>query len=116
MTFGKGKQTDMEEISRKAALIKHSKVSQKGEKNPNWKNGISKNNYHYKKIQKKRFPEKIKAREKVQKAIKSGRLVNPDFCKECGRRTSRLHAHHKNYSYPLKVEWLCVGCHRKRHE
>jgi len=103
------------EKGRLGAIAKHKKYSQIGEKNPNWKKGISKNNYHYKKIQKEKYPEKIKARESVYKAIKSGKLIKPDNCKICKRRTSRLHGHHKYYNQPLKVEWCCVQCHRKLH-
>jgi len=116
MVFGKGKQKDMKEISKAGAKAKHEKYSQEGKENPNWKNGISKNNYHYKKIQKERYPERIRAREMVYKAIKSGKLINPDYCSKCKTRTSRLHAHHEDYTQPLKVKWLCVGCHRVVHE
>ena len=86
------------------------------EKNKNWKGGRSKDNYYYKKRQKAKFPKKIKAGEKVYRALKSGKLIKPNYCKECKRRTSRLHAHHEDYTQPLKVEWLCVGCHRGRHK
>lgn len=43
-------------------LALHAKYDFNGENNPNWKGGISQNYYHYKKIQKQRYPEKIKAR------------------------------------------------------
>ncbi|HRQ55036.1 MAG TPA: hypothetical protein PL018_12315 [Ignavibacteriaceae bacterium] len=33
-------------------------AKQSGENNPNWKGGISKDNYHYKKIQVERYPVK----------------------------------------------------------
>ncbi|KKN40017.1 hypothetical protein LCGC14_0737880 [marine sediment metagenome] len=115
MVFGKGQQTEMKEISKQGALAKHKKYSQEGEDNPNWKNGISKDNYHYKKIQKEKYPEKDKARDLVHKALKSGKLIKPDNCRDCKRRTNRLHAHHEDYNQPLKVKWLCVGCHRERH-
>ena len=91
-------------------------TSQLGELNPNWKGGRSKDNYYYKKRQKARFPEKIKAREAVCRALKFGKLIKPDICMDCKRRTSRLHGHHEDYSQLIKVIWLCVGCHRRRHE
>ena len=34
--------------------------NQKEDKNGNWKGGISKDNYHYKKIQIERYPKKIR--------------------------------------------------------
>ena len=101
--------------STKIANKESHKIPRVGEKNPNWKNGRSKNNYYYKKRQKAKFPEKIKAGEKVYRALKSGKLIKPDNCGACKRRTSRLNAHHEDYDKPLKVAWLCVGCHRKKH-
>jgi len=114
MTFGKGQQTNMKEISRVGAMAKHNKYSQEGSENPNWKNGISKDNYHYKKIQKQRYPEKIKAREAIQKALKSGKLVNPHVCQDCKGTDFNVEAHHEDYNQLLKVVWLCKHCHRKR--
>lgn len=46
-----------------------------GNKNPNWKGGISENNYHYKKLQVERYPERVNARKLVHNAIKDGKLV-----------------------------------------
>ena len=102
------------EQGRLGAIAKHKKYSQKGELNPNWKGGRSKDNYYYKKRQKAKYPEKIRARELVSKALKRGRLVKPDECINCGRRIF-LHAHHTDYNQPLKVVWLCKDCHRLRH-
>ena len=99
------------EKGRLGAIAKHKKHSQEGKKNPNWKNGISKNNYHYKKIQKERYPERIKAREMVSKALKSGKLIKPLPCGSCGLHLN-LEAHHEDYNQPLKVIWLCKVCHR----
>ena len=86
------------------------------ENNPNWKGGISKNNYHYKKLQKERYPERIKAREMVHNAVKSGRLGVSTLCDDCGEVALSIEAHHEDYSQPLKVVWLCKKCHRSRHE
>lgn len=83
-----------------------------GKNNPNWKGGISKNHYHYKKIQMERYPERVRARALVNDAIKAGKLKRLP-CHECGAAES--HAHHEDYSRPLKVKWLCRPCHRKHH-
>lgn len=55
----------------------------------------------------------------VRRAIKLGYLVRPKQCERCGDRprpnksgVSQIHAHHKDHSKPLLVEWLCVACHR----
>ena len=90
-------------------------TSQIGELNPNWKGGISKNNYHYKKLQKERYPEKIKAREMVHNALITGRLISTCWCEDCGENLTEV-AHHEDYNQPLKVVWLCRKCHRARHE
>ena len=36
---------------------------------------------------------------------------------DCGHKPPRhrLHAHHDNYEYPLRVEWLCADCHAALH-
>ena len=92
----------------------HRKYDYSGKNNPNWKGGISKEAYRYKKIQVDRFPERIRAREKVSKAKISGQIRAPPACEMCKRET-KLHAHHEDYKRPLNVIWLCRSCHRKTH-
>lgn len=60
-------------------------------------------------------PEKTRAHWQVKNALKSGRLVRPEACERCGTVTTRLNAHHDDYSRPLAVEWLCTSCHRRHH-
>ena len=97
-----------------AGKKKHEKIKNTKEGNPNWKGGISKNNYHYKLKDKKRHPEKHRARNVFTSAIRSGKLVKPDKCEDCNR-VCRLDGHHEDYSKPLEVVFLCKSCHRKRH-
>jgi len=87
------------------------------EANHNWKGGRSKNNYYYKKRYKEKYPEKVKANDKVQRALKSGKLTKPNFCSNCGKQEERekIEGHHEDYDKPLQVEWLCKDCHRERH-
>lgn len=59
-------------------------------------------------------PEKQKAYHAVRKALKHGQLIRPEACQKCGA-VSRLHAHHKDYSKPLEVDWLCIQCHELEH-
>lgn len=108
-------------LSRKELSLRYSIAAKKaheqmggmhGENNPNWKGGISKDNYHYKRIQRQRYPEKIKAREAVSRAVKSGKLKRLP-CEVCGDQNSQ--AHHEDYSRPLDVVWLCRKHHRQRH-
>jgi hypothetical protein len=88
--------------------IKAEFVNQDGFNNPNWKDGISKNNYHYKLIQKERYPERIRARQIAYDARRRGKLI-PKTCRVCGN--PEVEMHHKDYSKPLEVDWLCSQCH-----
>ena len=94
--------------------IIHSKYDYKGKNNPNWKGGISKDHYHYKKIQREGYPERTKCRNILYKAKSKGDVTPPEVCEKCGKKT-KLHAHHRDYSRPLDVEWFCQPCHRKIH-
>jgi DNA-directed RNA polymerase subunit RPC12/RpoP len=84
-----------------------------GKNNPNYKGGISKNNYRYKLLQVERYPERVKARSKVQDAIRRNKLIRKP-CQRCGSKIN-IQAHHPDYSKPLLVVWLCADCHRKLH-
>lgn len=71
-----------------------------------------------KKKWKKLNPEKRKAYEILNNAVRDGR-VEKKPCAVCNS-TYRIHGHHENYDKPLDVIWLCPSCHsmlhfRKRH-
>ena len=51
------------------------------------------------------------ANSAVARAVKSGALVRPDNCEECGENHSYIHAHHADYDNKLDVGWLCPPCH-----
>lgn len=104
--------------STKIANKESHKVPKVGDKNPNWKNGRSKDNYYYRKRQKIKFPLKNKAREILQRAVKSGKIEKPNYCSNCGvqKEKNKIEGHHEDYNQPLKVEWLCKYCHRQKHE
>lgn len=54
-----------------------------------------------------RNPEKRKAHNAVHTALKSGKLIKQTcYCGE-----SKVEAHHKDYSKPLEVTWLCKKHH-----
>lgn len=59
-------------------------------------------------------PAGPRAHKRVYAAVRAGRLERPDRCQGCGLE-KRLHAHHDDYSKPLKVRWLCGSCHRLAH-
>ena len=57
---------------------------------------------------------KVKARNLANLAIQKGTLKRPDCCSRCGFM-GVIQAHHKDYTRPLDVEWLCIDCHSIRH-
>lgn len=57
--------------------------------------------------------EKTKAREILNYAVRSGKIIKPTNCSECGK-IRKLTAHHDNYSKPLDVRWLCYECHANK--
>ena len=60
----------------------------------------------------RRFPEKVRAHRILNKAIKKG-LIKRLPCEVC--KAKRVHAHHDDYSKPLKVRWLCPVHHKAIH-
>lgn len=60
------------------------------------------------------YPVKTKAKQKVNNAVRDGRLNKPSACEECGS-TFAIHGHHDDYLKPLDVRWLCAACHRLWH-
>ena len=48
-------------------------------------------------------------------AVRAGRLRVPSKCQLCFEATP-VHIHHRDYSKPLKVLFLCARCHRRTHE
>ena len=50
----------------------------------------------------------------VKKAIKLNLLSRPATCDIC-RKKAKIQAHHQDYTKPLDVDWLCIGCHSKVH-
>lgn len=61
-----------------------------------------------------RNPEKYKAHNIANTAIRDGVLVKPNKCEKCSR-DYKIQAHHDDYSKPLDVKWLCTHCHGERH-
>lgn len=57
-------------------------------------------------------PEAARAHTKVQVAIESGKIKRGS-CRICG--SPKAHAHHKDYSLPLNIIWLCSYHHRRLH-
>jgi len=57
--------------------------------------------------------KKNRAQRILEKAVARGTIDNPARCEHCQRRKVKrnLQGHHRDYRYPLRVIWLCQGCH-----
>lgn len=62
--------------------------------------------------QRKKYPEKARARQLVSAAIQAGTLIK-SACEVCGKL--KVEAHHEDYSKPLSVRWLCSLHHGEAH-
>lgn len=56
-------------------------------------------------------PEEYKARQLVRQALKSGKLIRPEYCEQCGT-PCRAEAHHEDHSRPYMLLWVCEECHK----
>ena len=61
-----------------------------------------------------KHPEREAAYRAVALALSEGEIEKPACCQGCGG-SSDLHAHHEDYTRPLKVVWLCARCHAHHH-
>lgn len=57
-----------------------------------------------------KYPDRAKAQNMAQNAVRDGKLTNPKRCEGCGLER-RLEKHHPDYSQPLLVIWFCKPCH-----
>ena len=60
-----------------------------------------------------KYPEKVLAQQKLNKAIKQGKIKRSP-CEVCGR--TDVHGHHDNYLMPYSVRWLCPVHHKEVHQ
>lgn len=63
----------------------------------------------------KRNPEKIRAQNRLNYAVRKGRIKRLP-CEVCGE-TENIHAHHVSYEEKdwYNVRWLCYVCHKLTH-
>ncbi len=58
-------------------------------------------------------PEKYAAHIILNNQIRNGG-IKKEPCEKCNS-TKNVHGHHKDYSKPLDVNWLCCACHNGEH-
>jgi len=54
---------------------------------------------------------KVNAIQAVYYSVITGKISRPTACSCCGNSGGRIEGHHINYNEPMKVVWLCSGCH-----
>lgn len=64
---------------------------------------------------KARHPLRSRQVLKVSRAVRNGTIKKPKNCEVCGQ-TKRLVGHHKDYTRPLDVVWVCQPCHKALHK
>lgn len=69
--------------------------------------------YEYTKEYRSKYPNKYRAHNIVNKAIRDKKLFK-EPCEICGSN-EKIHAHHDDYAKPLNVRWLCSAHHRQWH-
>lgn len=65
------------------------------------------------KIYRENNPSARAAHGAVERAIRSGSILKEN-CLFCAA-DKNIHGHHRDYSRPLDVVWLCAKCHRRLH-
>jgi len=60
------------------------------------------------------YPNKYKAHNMVNNAVRDKRLFPKEDCENCGS-IMRIEGHHDDYLKPLNVRWLCSCCHKQWH-
>lgn len=102
----------MEYIKRRSSPSKYRTLKKA---NRQWKQKNPERHAEMAKEYRKRHPEKIVAQNRLNYAIRCGKITrNP--CEKCGAR-KRVHAHHVSYKPEdwLNVRWLCFKCHKSEH-
>lgn len=61
----------------------------------------------------KENPAGYRAHNAVNNAIRDKKMAK-EPCALCGT-TENVHGHHKDYTRPLEVTWLCARCHQRLH-
>lgn len=59
-------------------------------------------------------PEKVVAQNALKVQIRNGSIIRPELCSACGN-TGVMAGHHKDYTKPLEIIWLCRSCHKRVH-
>ncbi len=59
-------------------------------------------------------PKEVCASIILRNSLEKGVRKRPSICSICGKE-GRINAHHRDYNYPLLVDWICSSCHKLVH-
>jgi hypothetical protein len=59
--------------------------------------------------------KQVSVYQRVSSGVKSGVILKPSACSECGTEKKRIEGHHFDYDKPYELTWLCHTCHMKIH-
>ena len=62
-----------------------------------------------------KYPKMYNSHNKVNNALRDGRIFKPLFCSWCGSSHEQIEGHHEDYNIPMSVVWLCSPCHKILH-
>lgn len=114
---GKTAKWRADNLDKARALDREQKRKERVRKGPlavaaEWRDWYQRNVEHRREY-KRAHQDKVKvaAQNKLNKAIRAGRVTRPSHCSQCGKKC-KPDAHHNDYALPLTVTWLCRKCHR----
>lgn len=81
--------------------------------NPSDRDGLKRWSKSWPQQHPERYARMRKAQALVFRAIQRGDLVRPTTCEQCGKTGIMIEAAHYDYAEPLRVRWLCRGCHKR---
>jgi hypothetical protein len=100
----------------KSAMRKRARTNPKVQEYDRARAKTDKRRKHNREVSKKwrqDHPIAYRAQNMVNNGLRDGKLKKGP-CSICGA-TNHLHAHHRDYSKPLEVTWLCAKCHHRLH-
>ena len=90
------------------------KVWERASEDPEFKENLLRTKYEWS----DRNKEKRLASQKVNNALRDGKVIRPTSCEHCGTSEKKMQGHHWSYlpEHWLDVIWLCTSCHGKEHK
>ncbi len=79
-----------------------------------WADKNKKKRSEYRDRWRKNNLKQVAANRFLQRYVNKGVITRGIICENC-KKVGKMEAHHKDYTKPLEVNWLCRRCHMKIH-